>query len=588
MKTYLVALLAVAPGVPALFAQNGSHLNVILISMDQCRADELHVYGNSRQTSPNLDRIASAGVRFSRFYSASPWTTPSYGAIMTSQYPSRHGATLLVQNGAGGIRSGTKLVAQLFHEAGYHTGAFVNNSVAGAFLTRPGFDDYDEAQRRPTNITERSTLGNETFKAPATNQRVFQWIDTHSEKPFFLFVLYFEPHSPYDPPPEDDIFRSGKYANLTNTGYNLEKGNLFRLANLGDADAIARLQQLYDGKIHFVDRYVGQLYDYLRKKGLDKNTVVWITSDHGELLYSHRDDYMTFDHRSLYDQVMHVPGIVVGPGVPKGKVIDAVTTHIDITPTILDLVGLAPKGDAQGKSLVPLVSRKTTSAHQYVFGEQDVHEKLRSVRNARYKLIWNEDTGKKQLFDDVHDPAEHDDVASQNPAVVRELTSVLEDWRKENELPASVLRKRWEEVAQKSEATTIVDEVTIGARFQLIGSGWKMGDDPAAYGGGMYWAPAAKSGDPERAGIWRSDNPFIGRYRIAIWYGKLSAPGSPKAKFKVLTRGGKTKMFDVDESNNVGKWNVLGEFEDPMWVRMEMAPGAPMVADAVRFERIGD
>ena len=501
---------------------------------------------------------------------------------MTSQYPSKHGATLMTPPGVAGIRSGSPTLAELFRDSGYYTGAFVNNSVAGAFLTKQGFNDYDEGQKR-------QPASSEDFKAPATNRRVFQWLHEHSANPFFLFLLYFEPHSPYDPPPEDDLFKSGKYTHESNTGYDLNKGKLFRLANLHDNDAISRLTQLYDGKIHFIDRYIGELFAHLQERGLAGNTIVWIVSDHGELLYSHSDDYMTFDHRSLYDQVMHIPSIVIGPGIPKGKTLDALATHIDIAPTILALTGLPAKRDAQGENLVPLMLGKTDRVHDFVFGEQDVHERLRSVRDDRFKLIWNKGTEQKQLFDIRHDPEEHHDVTSQYPEVVARFTGQLNDWQRHNEPPDPVLQARWREIAEKATpAQLVVDEVTIGARFQLIGSGWKMADDPSDYAGGLYWADAVASTQPRRAAIWRSDNPLIGKYKIAIWYGSIrGVRPSTKAQLTVETRAGKSHLV-VNQSEHAGQWNDLGTFMDPILVRLDADENGPVLADAVRFERLAE
>ncbi|MCL4401919.1 MAG: sulfatase, partial [Acidobacteria bacterium] len=287
LRRTLLKSLAAAPAALPSRAQGGRKPNVILISLDQLHADRLHCYGNPRATSPNLDRMAAEGVRLSHFYADSPWTTPSYGAIMTSQYPSRHGATLFFPPGVPGLKPEAITLAELFKKGGYKTAAFVNNSVAGAFVTGRGFDEYDEAQKRPTNITERTTLANQAFRAPATNQRVFKWLEDNARDPFFLFLLYFEPHSPYDPPPEHDLFKNDAYPEATNTGYDVQKGALFRKANLRDQKAIERLYQLYDGKIHFIDYYIGQLLDRLRSNGMEGNTIVLLTSDHGELIYQH-------------------------------------------------------------------------------------------------------------------------------------------------------------------------------------------------------------------------------------------------------------------------------------------------------------
>jgi arylsulfatase A-like enzyme len=569
----------------AAIAQTARKPNVILVSLDQCRADRLHVYGNQRGTSPHLDRMAAEGVRFTRFYSAAPWTTPSYASMMTSQYPSKHGATLFHAGDLPGLHPDAISLAEAFQKAGYHTGAFVNNGNAGEFLTRRGFDDYDQGQRVVVNITERGAAQNRQ-SAPATNERVNKWLDQNQGTPFFLFLLYIEPHSPYNPPSEHDLFKSDAYPEETNTGYDRLKGSLFRKANLGDAKAIERLTQLYDGKIHFVDYWFGQILDRIRASGLDKNTIVWLTSDHGELLYSHAEDFMTFDHRSLYDQVMHVPGIVWGAGIPKGRAIDAMATHIDIAPTLLDLAGLAPKPDAQGQSLAPSIRGKRRKAHLFVFGEEDVLEPLRSVRDARYKLILNLRTDTKQLFDDRQDPLERRDIAAARPELVKRLGAILEKWRKENEPDSSARNRLWREFAAKSPPTQIIDEVTIGARMQLTGDGWHMADREDANDGGCYWTDAAQPGEATRTAMWRPDSPLLGRYRISILYGGLpEGVVASDVPLIVLTRSGPRNQR-LDQTKHRGEWQELGIFEDPVNVSLTNAGNGRVIVDAVKFERL--
>jgi len=131
-RTFLQTTAATA-GALSLRGAAGTKPNVILISLDQLHAGRLHSYGNPRATSPNLDRLAAEGVRLSHFYAAGPWTTPSYGAIMTGQYPSRHGATLFHPAGVPGLRPDAQPLAEHFKKAGYRTGAFVNNSVPARF-----------------------------------------------------------------------------------------------------------------------------------------------------------------------------------------------------------------------------------------------------------------------------------------------------------------------------------------------------------------------------------------------------------------------------------------------------------------------
>ena len=558
--------------------------NIILVSLDQLGAGRMHSYGNPRATSPNLDRMATEGVRFAHFYSASPWTAPSYTSMMTSQYPSRHGVTLFFPRDVTPLKPGTTMLAQLFKHSGYDTAAFVNNSVAGEYVTGPGFDLYDEGQRRAPNITERSAGGQ--YKAPAVNQRVLEWLGKPHTKPFFLFLLYFEPHSPYDPPPEHDLFKNDSYPGEINTGYDRNAGRLFRLANLGDPKAIDRLWQLYDGKIHFIDHYFGQVLAKLRASGMDKNTVVFLTSDHGELIYSHAADYMTFDHRSLYDPVMHVPAIVWGGTVPRNRTVAAMATHIDIAPTLLELAGLPPKPDAQGSSLVQLMTGKKPENTPYIFGEQDIVEPLRSVRDQRYKLILNELTGVKQLYDYVADPAETRDLSASQPEIVARLGAVLERWRKENEPPEAERLARWRDVAAKGPKVRITDEMAIGANMQLTGPGWNADDNEKNHGGGAYWNEPAKPGQAVSTAKWRVDNPLLGRYRISAWWGALSQGGlASDATYTVRTRGGETTVR-IDQTQNAGQWQELGSFEDPLWVTLTNQANGRILVDAVRFERL--
>ena len=585
VKTCVLVVALVAAGAAA----GRPRTNIILLVCDQMRADRLHVYGNARATSPNIDRMAAEGVRFERFYSAAPWTAPSYSSMLTSQYPSRHGVTIFFPKDMDAQKPATIMLAEWLRKAGYETAAFVNNSVAGKNITGRGFDFYDEGQLRPPSITERSGLANPEYQAPAATDRILRWLDGPHAKPFFLFALYWEPHSPYNPPREHDLFKSSAYPDVTNTGWDLLTGGLFRWADLGDIKAVERMTQLYDGKIHFVDEYVGKLLDKLRSSGLQRDTVVMLTSDHGELLYSHPEDYLTFDHRSLYDQVMHVPGILWGANIPRGKTVTAMAHHVDIAPTFLAAAGLPAKPDAQGVSLIPASEGKANEIHQYVFGEQDILEPLRSVRDSRYKLILNERTGTQQLFDDRADPGEFTNVAEREPEITKKLAAVLDRWRKENEAPAPDRDARWLAAARKSAPETIIDEVTTGAHLQLTGAGWHSEDQPSNFKGGCFWSEPAQAGEaPPRTATWRVDNPLLGMYRISIWYGGLrEGPISSNTPFTITTQHG-SKPFTVDQTKPTDGWRVLDTVKDPIAVTLTNKANGRVIVDAVKFVRLPD
>jgi len=560
--------------------------NVVLIILDQLQADRLHSYGNPRPTSPNIDRLAERGVRFSHFYTAASWTAPSYATVMTSLYPSRHGVTLFWRPGMPLIDPKVPVLAEVFKANGYETAAFVNNGLAGKQLTGRGFDEYYEGQPRAyvLNITERRA-GPAENTAPGTLPRLLPWLDRHRSRPFFLFVLFMEPHSPYDPPPEHDLFKSDAYPGQSDTGFDLRQGHLKRLAMLGDEQAIERLYQLYDGKIHFIDSYVGQLTDHLGKLGLDKKTLIVLTSDHGELLYSHPRDYLTFDHRSLYDAVMHVPFILAGPRLPRDRVVNALASNLDTAPTILDLAQLPPLSDAQGRSLMPLVRGKAGSVNDYVFGEQDVAIPSRSVRTGRYKLVRNLWTGQEQLFDLQSDPQEQTDVAQQNPAVLTVLDARLKAWMRENQPSREEQLARWR-IYTKPETVQVVDDQTIGGRLLLTGSGWHTEEYPPVndyFGGGCFWT---EGGDGSRSAVWRVDNPLLGAYRVSVYYGHLAEPNlASNAKFTIVTETGPTTVA-VDFNHGAGQWHSLGVFDNPRFVSLSNAAGGDIIVDAVKFERV--
>jgi arylsulfatase len=559
--------------------------NVILLVLDQLQADRLHCYGNPRPTSPNIDRLAERGTRFSRFYSVAPWTAPSYATLMTGLFPSRHGVTLFWRPGMPTIDKDTPVLAEMFKQQGYYTAAFVNNSVAGHDETWRGFDEYYEGQRSAANITERVGLTPDLpYTAPSTLPRVRDWLDKHHAKPFFLWVLFWEPHSPYDPPAEHDLFKSDAYPHLFDSGYDIAHAPLKRLAMLGDPKAVERLYQLYDGKIHFIDEYVGQLMDHLRNLGLEGNTIVVLTSDHGELMYSHPKDYLTFDHRGPYDSVLHIPFIAAGPGVPAKRVVKGISSNLDSAPTMLELAGLPNLRGAQGKSLAPMMAGKEASPDPYVFGEEDTAIPWRSVRNDRFKLILNSWTGEKSLYDLQRDPGEQVDARNEFPDAFKTLDARLQEWMRENQPPKDTQRARWK-IYTHPEVVQIFDEQAIGGRMQLQGAGWRSDTLPESgnYEGGCFWHEA---GDGSSGAVWRGDNPLIGTYRISVFHGRpVVGKLASNAPFTVVSES-KSVTVRVNFNEGVGEWNLLGTFTDPRFVSVSNRADGIVVVDAIKFVRM--
>lgn len=558
--------------------------NVVVLVLDQLRADELHCYGNPRDSSPNIDKLAARGVILSNYFSVAPWTAPSFGTLFTSLYPSRHGVTLFWKPGMPLLSKDVPTLAENFKSYGYRTAAFVDNSLGGKQLVGEGFDEFVDGSAYAPDITERAQKPQ--IGAPFTTTKVLTWLDgQHTEKPFFLYVHFLEPHSPYNPPAQDDLFKSDAYPYLSNDGYDLVRGGLFRLAQNGDKKAVERLYQLYDGKLHYVDRYVGQILDRLKLLGLDENTYILLTSDHGELMYSHPDDFLTFDHRSLYDTVLHIPLIVAGPGIPKGKNNSALASNLDTAPTLLALAGAPALTGEEGHSLVPVIEEKEKSINEYVFSEEDVEIPERSVRSSEYKLIRNLWTGEEQLFALRKDPGELHDIARENPDVVKRLAAKLDEWSHLNEPDADIKLRRWKIYTEPDNPVT-VDDVGIGAAFLLSHrSDWHSDTNPASgnYGGSSYWiAP----GDGSHAALWRGDSPLIGRYKVYYYSGQPRAGElASNASFKVVSDHG-IKSVTLNLRQKIGQWRLLGTFDNPRYVSLSDIADGIVVADAVRFERV--
>ena len=569
--------------------------NVVVIILDQLRAGRLHCYGNPRETSPNIDRLAARGVRFSHYYTVASWTAPSFSSLHTSLYASKHGVTLFWRPGMPLINKDVPMLAEDFKYHGYYTAAFVNNGLAGKQLTGRGFDEYHEGYAHAAiNITERAGERTDLRRASATADEVSDWLGKHRSERFFLYVHFLAPHSPYDPPAEDDIFRNDDYPGMTQTGYDVRSGALLHMAMLGDEKAIARLYQLYDGKIHFADRKAGQILDRLRALGLQNNTLVFMSSDHGELLYSHPKDFQTFDHRSLYNTDLHIPFIVAGPGIPQGKVVDGLGSNVDTAPTILKLAGLAPLSDAEGRSLAPMVEGRAQSENQYIYAGEDVAIPLRSIRSRRYKLILNLWTGRKQLFDEEKDPRELADVARQHPDVVKALSARLQKWMEENTPSPDVVLRRWR-IYTAHERVVTVDDQTIGGRLLLTGGGWHSDtrQQSGNFADGCFWT---EQGNGSRTAVWRNDDPMLGTYKIYVYYGHpaigqlatdalFTIVSGPPALGRVAADV-RRQTVRVNFNRGGGEWHLLGTAKNPRYVELSNAANGSIIVDAVRFERI--
>jgi len=431
--------------------------NLILISIDTLRADRLGCYGGPHPTSPAIDAMAREGTRFANAYSAAPWTLPSHMTMMTGLYPSAHGVNpdrrrfQGVQHSSESfqIRGSEKLatLAERLSRLGYRTSAITEGGwVAAKFGFDQGFDTY--------------VAHDDDDLDAGTQKLMLQWLANHAAgdpqpgrqaRPFFLFVHTYQVHQPYDqPPPYDSLFVPPGHR-----GYALPKVSLpiaildkFKDGSFPPTAAdVEAFRARYDGEVRHADAFVGRLLSTLRERGLDRDTIVLLTSDHGEDLFDHGG----FDHGdTLYDEALRVPMILWGPGrIPEGKTAEAAVGSIDILPTLVELAGGTPLGPnappIQGASLIPLLKDPSApSADRPLFAETfttvfhhtldtDASIPLASIRDGATQLIVHRSNPESlELFDLGTDPQELRNLAAANPEKIARLRPALIAWQKEN------------------------------------------------------------------------------------------------------------------------------------------------------------
>ena len=359
---------------------------VILISIDTLRADHLPAYGYTKVRTPNIDALAAAGTTFDQAYTHAPQTLPAHASILSGELPFQHG----VRDNIGfTVKPGQWFLQRAFHDRGWPTAGFVSAYVLRAATgVGQGFDTYD-SELPPSSgelsIGQLQRNGENTFAAAD------KWMaGLDARKPFFLFLHLYEPHKPYAPP--------ARFASY----------------------------EPYDGEIAHADEIVGRLFDRLRAGGLYDRATIVLLSDHGEGLGDHGEqEHGLF----LYRETTRVPLIVKLPGRHAAARVSAPVQHIDIVPTILDLVGAPKHTGTRGRSLRPLLDGTGTLPDTGIYAEalySRYHfgwSELYALTDSRYRLIR---APRDELFDLERDPKESASIAGERPQVRRAMRSALE------------------------------------------------------------------------------------------------------------------------------------------------------------------
>ncbi|MFQ5665226.1 MAG: sulfatase [Candidatus Binatia bacterium] len=332
------SLPAALPGAP----------NVVVIVVDTLRADHLSSYGYARATSPNLDRIAREGVVFENACSTSSYTLPSHASLLTGRYPYEHGVGWAAPRALFHSRYPT--LGEVLRSRGYRTAAFSANLF---WFTRSegfgrGFIHFDDYFGSVADMAGRTLYGRAADKlvlprlgfddilgrkrAADVNRAALRWIGRDADTPFFVFLNYLDTHDPYLPPQpyRRKFSRWQKPGGVLNVHRGRGHPRLTRDQLQGEIDA-------YDGAIAYVDDQIAQLLAALQERGLADNTLLVITSDHGEAFGEHG---MLLHDNSLYREVIHVPLVFRWPGhLPAGVRVGQPVTNAALPVTVMDVLG---------------------------------------------------------------------------------------------------------------------------------------------------------------------------------------------------------------------------------------------------------
>ena len=440
----------------------GPPQGVILIMADTLRKDHLDAYGYGRETAPVLNRLAQEGALFLDNVSQATWTKVSTPSILTSLYPISH----RVRDFADRLPAAAQTLAEVYRDAGYANVSFSSVLFTGKFSNlHQGFEELHESDflsgRKYPSKTARDYVN-----------RLCDWLESHRDVPFFVFLHVFDPHDPFEPyRPYDALWadRSKKEAHEAELNklrgviedplmrmFGMPNRAEFQKAGVDPEQFLNHDIDWYDASIRGMDVEVERLTERLQSLGLLDKTVLAFISDHGEEFLEH--DRM-FHGQTVYGELTDVPLMLSGPGrIPPGLSIGETVRSIDLMPTLLDLSHLAAPETLQGQSLVPLMAAARDSANRTTlagaaeslgwtnspaFSEKALtgsasapppHDtESYSITHDGWKLVHNvqrsEGMPEFELYDHANDPLDRTNVADQHPDRVKDLAAQIQSWR---------------------------------------------------------------------------------------------------------------------------------------------------------------
>ena len=408
--------------------------NVVVVVIDTLRADRMSLYGCERNTTPAIDEWSRRGVVFDHANAASSWTVPSMGMLLTGRYRQGSGKT---------ITDNQRLLSQVLQAAGYRTIGIVANPVLNSLQ---GFDvGYEQYQLTKGNYETALTERRWGWPGSVVVEKGIRWMqELRDERPFMLYLHLMDPHYPYAPQGGVPFAWEEDMSSERRAHY---EGNLAE----ADAGAItdtlySRMEEMlaaYDAEILETDQELKRLFDYLDEAGLSEDTVVVLTSDHGEGLWEHssKDGWVNEGSFSqsivpelyrghgeqLFGELVNVPLVLVGPGVPEGLRVERAVSLVDVVPTILSLIDVAALTDLHG---VPLFGDPALEERDEIFSHCARGTSV--TVDSRWKLHLPDQHvagrgGLTALYDLQEDPGENSPL--DDPEMTQELAGRIQTWK---------------------------------------------------------------------------------------------------------------------------------------------------------------
>lgn len=382
--------------------------NVILLTIDTLRKDALSCYGGNKETTPFIDSIQNQGIRFNHAHSVGPYTQAGFPGILTSSYYLDYGYSKDKKFNPNRV-----LISEPLHEKGITTAGFHSNAYLSAYFGwNRGWDTFYDSME--DEVTDKVPF----IEASVMNNKVRAWLSNQKgkEKPFFLWVHYMDVHEPYIPKRE--------YFGLIDSSINISEDDMFALfkgvllkRDVSNKTTVELLRKLYLAGVRKTDDSVKELFDILQRENILGETVVIITSDHGDEFGEHGG--LSHDGK-MYSELVDVPLIIFDPSLSKGMTCGKLVSTLDVSPTILHLFGLEPVNKFQGHSLLPIEDYPSIE----VYGEsiEKRGEKERGDEKPIYffckenlKIIYREENDFWEMYDLLLDPKERNNIINISP-----------------------------------------------------------------------------------------------------------------------------------------------------------------------------